>query len=296
MSHLQDPSGLTGEAIEAIEKQSLRCLYTAAVDLGFDAFEIFAQSSDDPKDIAEDITREMLDRLGGYQVQQRILGNVDYRKARYIILSEFSVRQALFVDSKAEKSKSSATMQMSQLGMAVRQVIKMKLEYKPDNIYLGDAKNLAEHIAPNTIALSVWSPPYHVGKAYERDISFFDWKNLLRRVIEAHAIILKPGAFLAVNIADILCFKDPDMPRIMAENVARRQRRDITREMVVEVWTRHPDYNRRQIAAILGCSEQTVDRRMKGDNIRGGKYGTQTRVKLVGGMLEQYALVRREVA
>lgn len=64
----------------------------------------------------------MLDRLGGYQVQQRILGNVDYRKARYIILPDFSVRQALFVDSKAEKSSSSATMQMSQLALTVRQV------------------------------------------------------------------------------------------------------------------------------------------------------------------------------
>jgi len=164
------------------------------------------------------------------------------------------------------------------------------MKYEPDNIYEGDARNLAEHIDANTVALSVWSPPYHVGKAYERDMSFFDWKNLLRRTIEAHSIILKPGAFLAINIADILCFKDPDMPRIMAENISRRKRNDITREKVLEVWSRHPGFNRKQIAAILGCSEQTVDRRMKGNNIRGGKYETQTRVKLVGGMIEQYAL------
>lgn len=122
LSHLRDPGELTPDEIEAIERQSLRCIYIAAYDFGFDAFEIFAQSSDDPKDIAEDITREMLDRFGGYQVQQRILGNVDYRKARYVILSEFSVRQALFVDSKAEKNASSATMQMSQLSLAVRQI------------------------------------------------------------------------------------------------------------------------------------------------------------------------------
>lgn len=122
LSYLRDPGELTPDEIEAIEKQSLRYLYISAYDFGFDAFEIFAQSSDDPKDIAEDTTREMLDRLGGYQVQQRILGNVDYRKARYIILPEFSVRQALFVDSKAEKSSNSATMQMSQLSFAIRQV------------------------------------------------------------------------------------------------------------------------------------------------------------------------------
>lgn len=122
MKHLRDPHNLAPEEIEAIEKQSLRSLYTAAFDFGFDAFDIFNQSSDDPKDIAEDITREMLDRLGGYQVPQRILGNVDYRKARYIILADFSVRQALFVDSRAEKSGGSATLQMSQLELAVRQV------------------------------------------------------------------------------------------------------------------------------------------------------------------------------
>ena len=69
MSHLRDPNKLTPDEIEAIERQSLRCLYTAAFDFGFDAFDIFEQSSDDPKDIAEDITREILDKLGGYQVQ-----------------------------------------------------------------------------------------------------------------------------------------------------------------------------------------------------------------------------------
>ncbi len=164
------------------------------------------------------------------------------------------------------------------------------MKYEPDNIYEGDAKNLIAHIEADRISLSVWSPPYHVGKAYERDMSFFDWKNLLRRTIEAHAIILKAGAFLAINIADILCFKDPNMPRIMAENISSRKRNDITREKILEVWTKHPDYHRKQIAEILGCSEQTVDRRMKGNNIRGGKYETQTRVNLVGGMIEQYAL------
>jgi hypothetical protein len=122
MQHLRDPNNLTADEIEAIEKQSLRSLYTASLDFGFDGFDVFDQSSDDPKDIAEDITREMLDRLGGYQVQQRILGNVDYRKARSIILPEFSVHQALFVDSKAEKTSGSATMQMSQLALAIRQV------------------------------------------------------------------------------------------------------------------------------------------------------------------------------
>ena len=52
----------------------------------------------------------------------------------------------------------------------------------------------------------------------------------------------------------------------------------------------HPDYNRHKIAKLLGCSEQTVDRRLNGNNVRGGKYDTQTRVKIVGGFIEEWAL------
>lgn len=118
---MREPENLELDEIESIEKLSLRALVTAAIDFGFDAWEVFHQSSDDPKDVAEDVTREMLDRLGGYGVSQRVFGNVDYRKARYVILPEFAVRQALFVDSKAEKSSTNATLQMSQLSMRVRQ-------------------------------------------------------------------------------------------------------------------------------------------------------------------------------
>lgn len=121
MDSLRDPADLSVDEIEQIEKQSLRWLFQAATDFGFDAWDVFYQSPDDVKDVAEDITREMLDRIGGYQIHRRILGNVDYRKARYVILPEFAVRQALFIDSKAEKSSSSATLQMSQVSMEVRQ-------------------------------------------------------------------------------------------------------------------------------------------------------------------------------
>jgi hypothetical protein len=120
--HLRDPNTLQPDEVEKIEKQSLRVLFQAAVDFGFDAFDIFHQSTDEVKDVAEDITREMLDRLGGYQIQQRILGNVDYRKARYVILPDLLVRQALFVDSKAEQERRTATLQMSQISMRIRQM------------------------------------------------------------------------------------------------------------------------------------------------------------------------------
>lgn len=159
----------------------------------------------------------------------------------------------------------------------------------PNRVYLGDARELLPQIAPNSIALSVWSPPYFVGKQYESHLTFDDWQLLLQTVIALHYPILKPGGFLVVNIADILCFRDATMPKIQAENV-RRHRSPITRQMVLRAIAKHPHMNRYELAKLLSCSEQTIDRRLNGNNIRGGKYESQTRVKIVGGLVETWAL------
>lgn len=160
---------------------------------------------------------------------------------------------------------------------------------KINEIYHGNSKELLKYIEPNSIACSIWSPPYHVGKEYESDMSFEAWQELLQTVIQLHYNILQPGKFLVINIADILCFKDSNMPRIQADNISRR-RVNVTKEQILAAIAEHPDYNRYQLAKLLNCSEQTIDRRLNGNNIRGGKYSTQTRVKLVGGMIEEMAL------
>lgn len=158
-----------------------------------------------------------------------------------------------------------------------------------DEIYCGPSEILMNSIEPDSVALSIWSPPYHVGKNYESDQSYEEWQDMLSNVIKLHNTVLKPGGFLAVNIGDILCFADPNMPRIQANSVSLRKC-SVTEEDVKKAQAEHPDYNRYQLAKLLGCSEQTVDRRLHGNNIRGGKYGTQTRVKIVGGFIEDMAL------
>jgi site-specific DNA-methyltransferase (adenine-specific) len=167
-----------------------------------------------------------------------------------------------------------------------------ELALKPlavNQIHCGDARDLLPRIARNSIACSVWSPPYFVGKEYEAYLrSYESWSGLLREVIALHFPITKPGGFLIVNIADILCFADPKMPRIPAENVSHK-RSPVTRADVLEAKRKHPNYNRYELAALLGCSEQTVDRRLNGNNIRGGKYSAQTRVKVVAGEIESWA-------
>jgi DNA modification methylase len=160
---------------------------------------------------------------------------------------------------------------------------------QPNNIYCGDARKLLPQVEPNSIACSVWSPPYFVGKTYERYLkSYMGWREMLEQVVRLHYDIIRPGGFVVINIADVLCFADPMMPRFQAETVNQR-RSPVTRDDVLRAKGQHPDFNRDQLAALLGCSEQTIDRRLNGNNIRGGKYATQTRVKLVGGAVERWA-------
>ena len=157
-----------------------------------------------------------------------------------------------------------------------------------DSIYCGDARVMLGLVRPESVSLSFWSPPYFVGKSYERDMTFEEWQGLIRETIALHFDVLKPGGFLAINIADILAFPDPDMPRIQADNVSNK-RVKITREQVLEAQQEHPTFNRHQLAELLGCSEQTIDRRLNNNNVRGGKYTVQRKVKLVGGLIEQWA-------
>src|SRR5439155_13284856 len=57
---------------------------------------------------------------------------------------------------------------------------------QPGHIYHGDAVELLPKIAPNSLSLSVWSPPYFVGKDYEAGLTFDSWRELLRQVISLH--------------------------------------------------------------------------------------------------------------
>ena len=158
-----------------------------------------------------------------------------------------------------------------------------------DQIVLGDARALLPDVEPFSVDLSFWSPPYHVGKSYERGHSFDDWQDLISEVISHHKNILRPGGFLAINIGDILCFPDPAMPRFQADNITGK-RSPVKVEDVLKMQMQHPRANRHELAKLLGCSEQTVQRRLEGNTIRGGKYEAATRVLLTGCLLEEWAL------
>ena len=123
---LLDPSQLRDDLdrLEEIEKASLRLVVQAIYDYRDSAIEIFREEGDLVADIGEDITREALDRMGTAKIDQRLFGKIDYKRARYLFHPDYAIRQALFVDSKAEKisGQGTATLQTSQFSMTVRQV------------------------------------------------------------------------------------------------------------------------------------------------------------------------------
>jgi hypothetical protein len=122
---LLDPKQLTNDLdrLEEIERASLRLVTQAIYDYRDTAIEIFHAESDLVADIGEDITREALDSMGMAKIDQRLFGKIDYKRARYLFHPDYAIRQALFVDSKAEKidGQGTATLQTSQFSMTVRQ-------------------------------------------------------------------------------------------------------------------------------------------------------------------------------
>lgn len=72
-------------------------------------------------------------------------------------------------------------------------------------IILGDARDPQNY--PNSeFHLTITSPPYFVGKKYEEDYTFNEYRALLRDVVSATAEKTVPGGKIAINICDIAAF------------------------------------------------------------------------------------------
>ena len=143
----------------------------------------------------------------------------------------------------------------------------------------GDAAELMGRIPTGSVDLSLFAPP-PVG-----DGSFEGWEQLLTDVLTASERVIKPGGFVAVIAADVLAFPDEDLPRFQADVVGAK-RSAVTYDMVMGAIAADPTLNHRQLADLLGCSEQTIARRLGDNNVRVGELPTQTRVKPIAGVLE----------
>ena len=78
-----------------------------------------------------------------------------------------------------------------------------------DRIIVGDARDM-RHVAANSVALVVTSPPYFAGKAYEEALgeghipaNYVEYLVMLRDVFAECARVLQPGGRIAVNVANL---------------------------------------------------------------------------------------------
>lgn len=112
---------MTPDEAESVERTAFSMVVQAITDYRKQAGIIFAEETDLPQDIAEDLTRESIEAMGVPGIQERLYGKVDIKKAVYVFLPEpYTV--ALMLDAKAEKvnGNRAATIQMSQTSMTVK--------------------------------------------------------------------------------------------------------------------------------------------------------------------------------
>jgi hypothetical protein len=106
----------------------MRLVTRAIRDFWPDAKKIFAEETDLPQDVAEDVTQEALTTLGISKIPIRLYGKIDYKRSALLFFPDREVEVALMVDSKAEKDGDTATIQMSQTSMEIRQLRSGKLQ------------------------------------------------------------------------------------------------------------------------------------------------------------------------
>lgn len=109
--------------IERLEQSVMALVAQALTDYGQAAATIFAEETDSPQDIAEDVTREAIEAMGVSGIADRLYGKVDVKKAIYAFLPD-PTPVALMLDAKAEQTNGdrTATIQMSQTSMRVRMI------------------------------------------------------------------------------------------------------------------------------------------------------------------------------
>lgn len=147
-------------------------------------------------------------------------------------------------------------------------------------LWHGDCREILPTLSVDSI---VCSPPYGVGKDYEKG-GRLEWLALMSgffAAIDADTIVL--------NLGDVRCHEDAMLPAVRADVVGRKI--SVTAQDIIDAARDGRGSTKREIAAALSCSEQTVDRRLLGNNARGKKVEGQTRIYLSGAAAADLASV-----
>jgi site-specific DNA-methyltransferase (adenine-specific) len=151
----------------------------------------------------------------------------------------------------------------------------------------GDCVELMKGISRESVDLVVTSPPYGVGKMYERKGSFIDWKALMLAAFSKMSDLVKSSGIVVIVIADLRCYQDPKISPVRAD-VIKRQKPPTTQQ-VIDAIINGEAKTKADLKNHFNVSDQTIERRLKGNNARGEKKETQTRVKLLSAQMEEVA-------
>jgi site-specific DNA-methyltransferase (adenine-specific) len=70
-----------------------------------------------------------------------------------------------------------------------------------NQIFCKSSEKMSE-LPDNSVAMMITSPPYNVGKDYDKDLSIEDYLSLLKRVFLETYRVLEPGGRACINIAN----------------------------------------------------------------------------------------------
>lgn len=71
-----------------------------------------------------------------------------------------------------------------------------------DRVFCQSSESMPQ-LPDNCVALMVTSPPYNVGKDYDRDLTLDEYLGLLDRVLAETYRVLEPGGRVAINVANL---------------------------------------------------------------------------------------------
>lgn len=142
----------------------------------------------------------------------------------------------------------------------------------------GDCLKVLPTLPAESFDTIIASPPYGVGKEYESG-SYSEWRALINGFWAVAPAVIKPGGFVAFVVGDVRCHPDPLLPSVRAE--VRSRQASVTAQDVIDAVIAGRGKTKGEIASALGVSDQTIDRRLLGNNARGGKAESQTRVRLM---------------
>jgi site-specific DNA-methyltransferase (adenine-specific) len=72
-----------------------------------------------------------------------------------------------------------------------------------DTFICADSRNLAQYLPDNSVHLTVTSPPYNVGKQYDKDLTFEEYMKLLEDVFREVVRVTVPGGRICINVANL---------------------------------------------------------------------------------------------